>query len=174
MAPGGFDGYALRGRAITWRSLAGGKKSAAYKRLQKLVQKLNNQRPAAKPLTGETPTGATAAGQKRISQSERSYGSMAQMGRDLATHVAGTSGYAPTNAKITAAGLDAFAVDLEADNRVVTQKLTIADDAIKTRGDMYENEDTGLLARIKLMKSYVSGEIGKKSEVYQQLVALHF
>ena len=73
----------------------------------------------------------------------------------------------------TAAGLDAFAVDLEADNRVVTQKLTIADDAIKTRGDMYENEDTGLLARIKLMKSYVSGEIGKKSEVYLQLVALH-
>ncbi len=32
----------------------------------------------------------------------------------------------------------------------VTQKLTIADDAIKTRGDMYENEDTGLLARIKI------------------------
>lgn len=91
---------------------------------------------------------------------------MAQMGRDLATHVAGTSGYAPTNAKITTAGLDTFAGDLEDKNRVVTQ-LTLADDAIKTRSDMYENIDNGLLARIGLMKSYVSGEIGKKSEVYQ-------
>jgi hypothetical protein len=68
-------------------SMPGGKKSAGYKQVQRLTQKISNYHPPKKAVTTSA-GGSTATDKKKISQSEKSYGSLVQAGRDLAAAVA--------------------------------------------------------------------------------------
>ena len=154
--------------------LPGGKSTSAYRRFQKLSQKVSNYHAPAKPLGGETGGGSTTQ-QKRISRSEVSYGSLAQMARDLVTYANDTTGYAPVNANTTAAALGTYAGALEDNNEDVATKLTEAQNAEADRYELYFTKDKtnpGLVERMRLMKSYVAGEFGRNSELYTQLVAL--
>lgn len=153
-------------------SMAGGKKSASYPRIQKLTQKISNYHPPKKPVSsspGETPTE-----KKTISQSEASYGSMIQAGRDLGAAVAKVPGYKPTSEDLKPAGLATAMDDLAGHNKAVAEALFNAQQAIDDRLNIYEDPETGLAGQFQRAKAAVASQFGRRSSEYRTVSAIRY
>jgi hypothetical protein len=150
-------------------AMPGGKKSPSYKQIQRLVQKISNYRPPKKPVTG-TPD----ANKKEISQSEASYGSLVQAGRDLAAAAAAVPGYNPSAADLQPAALKAFMQTLADHNRLVAEARIDAANAIAARALLYDDEKTGLQARFHQAKAAVASQFGRRSPEYKSIAHIKY
>ena len=170
-AKGGVGGLpTLAGRVRDYvGAMPGGKKSPSYKQIQRLVQKISNYRPPKKPVTG-TPD----ANKKEISQSEASYGSMVQAGRDLAAAAAKVPGYNPTAADLQPTALKAFMQTLADNNRLVAEARVDSDNVIATRALLYDDEKTGLQTRFQQAKAAVAAQFGKRSPEYKSISGIRY
>jgi hypothetical protein len=155
-------------------SMPGGKKSSSYPRIQKLVQTINSYRPPKKPVS--TSPGQTPAEKKRISQSEKSYGSMAQHGRDLAAAVGKVPGYNPgaSNADLQPLALTATMKTFGDSNVTVAGALQTASDAIDDRHASYNDPENGLRARFAQVKAAVGGQFGRRSAEYKKVSGIRY
>jgi hypothetical protein len=145
-------------------SMPGGKNSAHYKQIQRLTQKITNYHPPKKPVSGSP--GATSTEKKKVSQSERSYGSLVQFGRDLAAAAAKVPGYTPTAADIKPANLVLAMKALADKNDAVATALAEARDATDSRAAIYDHPETGLKSVFQQVKAAVASQFGRRSSEY--------
>lgn len=148
-------------------SMAGGKNSPSYKQIQRLTQKISNYRPPKKPVT--TPPGAPDANKKEISQSEASYGSLVQAGRDLAAAATKVPGYNPSAADLQPAALTAAMTALADHNKTVATALVDVRNAVAARAEFYESDQTGLKSKFQQAKAAVAAQFGRRSPEYQSV-----
>jgi hypothetical protein len=142
-------------------SMPGGKKSPGYRQIQRLTQKIVNYHPPKKKVSG-TP----AANKKEISQSEASYGSMVQAGRDLAAAVAEIPGYNPAAADLQPA--------LAGRNENVAKALVDARNVIAARAELYEGEQAGLRSQMQQAKAAVASQFGRRSPEYKSISGIRY
>jgi hypothetical protein len=153
-------------------SMPAGKKSAGYKNIQRLTQKISNYHPPKKPVSASP--GTTPLEKKKISQSERSYGSLVQSGRDLAAAAAKVPGYNPTAADIKPANLVLAMKALADKNNEVATALAEAQDAIDTRAASYDNPETGLKSVFQQAKAAVASQFGRRSHEYTRVAGIRY
>ncbi|HEV2842929.1 MAG TPA: hypothetical protein VGW39_16530 [Chthoniobacterales bacterium] len=153
-------------------SMAGGKHSPSYKQIQRLTQKISNYRPPKKPVTA--PPGGPNANKKEISQSEASYGSLVQAGRDLAAAAAQVPGYNPTATDLQPAALTASMTALANHNKTVTTALVEVRNAVAARAELYDGEQTGLKSQFQQAKAAVAAQFGRRSAEYKTIVGLRY
>lgn len=103
-------------------------------------------------------SGEPNANKKEVSQSEASYGSMVQAGRDLAAAVAKLPGYNPAAADLQPAALKAAMAILAGHNEAVAGALVEASRAIADRLALYEAEQTGLRTQFQQAKAAVASQ----------------
>lgn len=150
-------------------TMPGGKKGPKYRQIQKLVQKIVNYHPPRKKVSG-TPD----ANKKEISQSEASYGSMVQHGRDLAAAVASIPGYNPSAADLQPDALKAAMKALAVHNEDVAKALVDASNAIAARTALYEAEETGLRSQFQQAKAAVASQYGRRSPEYKSVSKIRY
>jgi len=153
-------------------SMAGGKKSASYKQVQKLVQKISNYRPPRKAVSSSPPD--TNAQKKEISRSEASYGSLLQAGRDLAAAVAKITGYNPAALDLKPAALAAAMEPLAGHNKTVTEALIDAGKATANRAKLYDADLTGLQSQFQQAKAAVASQFGRRSPEYKSISGIKY
>jgi len=153
-------------------SMPGGKNSASYKQIQRLTQKITNYHPPKKPASS-TPS-PTASDKKKISQSERSYGSLVQAGRDLAAAVAQVAGCNPTATDLKPANLASAMKALAAKNDAVASARIEAQEAIDARSDLYDHPEIGLKSVFQQAKAAVASQFGRRSNEYGQVGAIRY
>ena len=151
-------------------SMPGGKKSPSYARIQKLTQKISNYHPPKKPVSASP--GQTPAEKKKVSQSETSYGSLVQAGRNLAAAAAKVPGYNPGNADLTSKGLTSAMDGLASKNKAVADALIDAEQAIDDRRDLYEHPETGLRTQFQAAKAAVASQFGRRSDEYKKVAII--
>jgi hypothetical protein len=151
-----------------------GKKTAAFKSVQKLVQKMVNYRKpknpkdiSTPPLPGDPPVS------KERSTSEQSFGSLIRVGEDIHQIILLAAGYAPSNVKLTPAKFNTFLTTLDLLNDDVAAKYNAYDDAVEKRFALYEGKD-GLRDRMQQTKEYIASEYGKKSNEYKDAVKIKY
>jgi hypothetical protein len=151
-----------------------GKKTAAFKSVQKLVQKMVNYRKPKNPKDIPTPPlpGDPPASKKR-STSEQSFGSLIRAGEDIHQIILLAAGYAPSNVKLTPAKFNTFLTTLDLLNDDVAAKYNAYDDAVEKRFALYEGKD-GLRDRMQQTKEYIASEYGKKSNEYKDAVKIKY
>lgn len=132
-----------------------GKKSLDYKKLQKMVQRMRGIRLTKKP--------PAESGAKTISTSERSFGSMLAVGREILEVIKTVAGYAPSNTKLTVLNFTAFLDSIDAQNSLVAQKLEEWDNAVEARSGLYVT----LAENVKKVKLALAAQYGKASNEYQ-------
>ena len=150
-------------------SMPGGKNSPGYRQIQRLVQKINNYHPPRRKVSGEP-----NANKKEVSQSEASYGSMVQAGRDLAAAVAKIPGYNPAAADLQPAALKAAMAVLAGHNEAVAGALVEASRAIADRAALYEAEQTGLRTQFQQAKAAVASQFGRRSPEYKSISGIRY
>ena len=153
-------------------SMPGGKKSPTYLRVQKLTQKISNYRPPKKKVSPSP--GATPVEKKKVSQSEASYGSLVQAGRDLAAAVGALSGYSPAALDLQPAALAATMKDLGDKNTAVASALVAAQKAVDARNELYENSATGLQTKFQQIKAAVASQFGRRSANYRSVSHIRY
>ncbi len=151
-------------------SMPGGKKSPSYKQIQRLTQKINNYHRPRKSVK----TGSPDAQKKEISQSEASYGSLVQAGRDLAAAAAKVPGYNPKNADLAPAALTGVMKTLASHNKAVADALADASKAIDDRSRLYEDPNTGLKTRFQQAKAAVASQFGRRSAEYEAVSHIRY
>lgn len=162
----------LAGRVRDHVASTAGKKSAAYRNIQKLTQKITNYRSPKKPVSSSP--GTTPAEKKSISQSERSYGSMVQAGRDLAAAVEQVPGYNPTAADLKPAALKTKMNALAGLNDNVAAALAEAQSAANARLALYDHPETGLQALFQQLKAAIASQFGRRSAEYQAVAGIKY
>jgi hypothetical protein len=153
-------------------SMPGGKKSPSYRQIQRITQKLSyyhRPRKAVSPSPGGNP-----ADERRISQSEASYGSLVQAGRDLAAAVAKVPGYNPNAADLQPGALVAAMAALADHNNTVATALVEARNAITARAALYEAEKTGLKSQFQQAKAAVASQFGRRSPEYKTVASIKY
>jgi hypothetical protein len=153
-------------------SMPGGKNSPSYKQIQRLTQKISNYRRPKKAIS-ITP-GGPDANKKEISQSEASYGSLVQAGRDLAAAVAKVPGYNPSAADLQPAALTAFMTALADKNKAVATALVDLRNAVAARAELYESDTTGLKSKFQQAKPAVAAQFGKRSPEYESVSHIRY
>jgi hypothetical protein len=148
-------------------SMAGGKNSPSYKQIQRLTQKISNYRPPKKAVS--TTPGEPAANKKEISQSEASYGSLVQAGRDLAAAAAKVPGYNPSASDLQPAALTAAMTALADKNKEVATALVDVRNAVAARAELYESDQSGLKSKFQQAKAAVAAQYGRRSPEYQSV-----
>ena len=136
-----------------------GKKSADFKKVQKIVMIMRGIRLTKKPPAGDNP-------QKSLSTSERSYGSMLQAGKDVLEIIKTTTGYAPSNTAITIANFTTLVATLDAKNSEVANKQEVYDNKTEVRANLYMD----LAGRVTKIKSALASQFGKQSNEYKDSV----
>lgn len=134
-----------------------GKKSLDFKKIQKMVQRMRGLRLSKKP---EPPAGGT--GPKTISTSERSYGSMLAVGKEVLEVIKTVAGYAPSNTALTVANLTTFLDDIDTKNSLVAQRQAEWDNSVEARIALYDD----LADRVKKVKLALAAQFGKTSNEY--------
>ncbi len=169
--PGGLKKTMPKVRSFL-ASFTEGKKSTAFKAVQKFVQKINGYVKPKKLKTGSNPP--TEEEQKKISQIEKSFGSMLQNGKDI-VQIATSLGaaYTPSNPAINVPSMTAMMTLLGNLNASVIGTQKEADDAIRDRFDLYE-DDNGLRERMQAINEYVASIYDKDSQEYLGCVAIKY
>jgi len=140
-----------------------GKKALDFKKLQKLVQRMRGIRLSKKP---ETPAGG--GGPKTISTSEKSFGSLLAVGKELLEVIKTVPGYAPSNTSLTVANFTAYLDSIDTKNSLVAQKLEEYDNSVEARKSLYDD----LKTRVQKVKLAIAAQFGKTSNEYKD--ALRF
>lgn len=153
-------------------SQPGGKKSSGYKNIQRLTQKISNYRPPKKPVSAAV--GTTPTEKKKVSQSERSYGSLVQSGRDLAAAAAKVPGYNPTAADLKPAALKTAMTALGQKNDDVATALADLENAAAARLEMYDHPETGLQSQFQQAKAAVASQFGRRSSQYKTVSGIRY
>lgn len=153
-------------------AMPGGKKSPSYKQIQRLTQKISNYHQPTKPATSSP--GTTATEKKKISQSEASYGSMIQAGRDLAAAASKVPGYNPAAVDLKPAGLTAAMDNLAAKNEAVATALVEARNAASVRLELYEADHAGLTSQFQQAKAAVASQFGRRSNEYKSVAGIKY
>jgi hypothetical protein len=146
-------------------SLKEGGKSASYKNIVREYSKFNS-RTTKVPPTSTSPEAGDA--KKKISQSEKSYGSLIAAGRNIYQIITSIPGYAPSNPMIQKDNFGTFLDSVDNLNNEVSRNYIAADKAIKDRYLAYEGED-GLKVKFRAIKSYVASQYGRKSNEYEEI-----
>ena len=149
--------------------MTGGKNSTSYKQIQRLTQKISNRHAPKKPVTG-----IPDANKKEISQSEASYGSLVQAGRDLAAAAAKVPGYNPSAPDLQPAALTAAMTALANHNNTVSGALVEARTAIAERAELYEGEQSGLKSQFQQAKAAVASQFGRRSPEFKSVSKIRY
>jgi len=151
-----------------------GKKTPAFKSVQKLVQKMVNYRKPKPPKDKATPPkpGDPPLSKAR-STSEQSFGSIMRDGEDIYQIILKAAGYAPSNPQITTAGYLASIAALKVLNDTVTAKYQDYDNAVEIRFALYQGVD-GLRDRMQQTKEYLASQYSKKSNEYKDAVKIKY
>ena len=136
------------------------KKALDYKKIQKYTQNLQGKRVSKKPLNPDGTPGKTN------STSERSYGSMLKIGKDILEVIKTVPGYAPTNTELTVANFTTFLTSVDTQNSTVAAKLEAHDNAIEARADLYKQLDQ----KVSKVKLSIAAQYGKDSNEYKDVV----
>lgn len=147
-------------------SLQGGKNTNTYKNIQKEVAKLKGQKKAKTKMVDNVEV-------KTASQSEQSFGSLIQSGKNILAIIQGIQGYAPSNPNITVQGFQAILNNIEVLNNSVQEKSILVTNNIANRKEMYEG-DNGLRVRLQMIKNYIAGTYGKSSQEYKNALSIKY
>lgn len=147
-------------------SLQGGKNTNTYKNIKKEVNKLKGYK---KPKTKMVDNVEV----KTLSQSEQSFGSLIQSGKNILAIIQGIQGYAPSNTNITVQGFQAILNNIEILNNSVQEKNILVANNIANRKEMYEGEN-GLRVRLQMIKNYIAGTYGKNSQEYKNAMTIKY
>lgn len=147
-------------------SLQGGKKTNLYKNIQKEVARLKGYK-KTKIKTSDS------VDMKSISQSEQSFGSLVQSGKNLLSIIQNIQGYSPSNPNITVQGFQTTLNNIEILNNSVQEKLITVTNQLANRREMYEG-DNGLRIRLQMIKSYIASTFGKSSQEYKNAVSIKY
>lgn len=153
-------------------SMPGGKNAPSYKHIQRLTQKISNYHPPKKAVSASP--GGTPVEKKKVSQSEASYGSLVQDGRDLAAAVAKVPGYNPNAADLQPAALVVAMKTLADHNNTVATALVEASNAITARTALYDAEKTGLKSQFQQAKAAVGSQFGRRSPEYKTVANIRY
>ena len=134
-----------------------GKKSVDFKKIQKMVQRMRGIRLTKKP---DPPAGGT--GPKTISTSERSYGSMLAVGREVLEVIKTVAGYAPSNTALTVVNFTTFLDGIDTKNSLVAQRQAEWDNAVEARIALYDD----LADRVRKVRLALAAQFGKTSNEY--------
>lgn len=151
-------------------SLKDGRKSAAYKNILKEYAKFNTKT-KKEPVPSTTPESGEV--KKKISQSEKSFGSLIGAGRNIYQIIISISDYSPSNVLIKKDDFRVFVESVESINDEVSRNYIAADKAIKDRFLAYEGDD-GLKVKIRAIKSYVSSQYGRKSNEFEEVSKIKY
>ncbi len=140
-----------------------GKKSTEASAVNATIKKMR-----ATKLT-KAPTDPTKEKQeKKISQSERSYGSMTQFFNDIVNTLTQFPEYNPSSDPLKIASLQETASKLTTLNDKVAQKVQQLTSTRTSRQDLY----TELKDRVQRIKSYVKSQYGNNSQEYKLIKGL--
>ncbi len=136
------------------------KKALDYKKVQKYVQSLQGKRVTKKPVNPDGSPGKTN------STSERSYGAMLKIGKDVLEVIKTVPGYAPTNPELTVANFTTFLTSVDTQNSTVAAKLEAYDNSVETRSTLYKELDK----KVSKVKLSIASQYGKDSNEYKDVV----
>lgn len=134
-----------------------GKKSAEYTQVSAIVKKFRSVRIIKTAVEGEK-----AETEEHISRSQRSFGSNAQLFRDLVSTLSQCNGYSVSNSLISLDSLNALSVKLNEANNKVASALGKLTESRKQRDSAYKD----LAERTRRVKSYVLSQYGTGSKEY--------
>jgi hypothetical protein len=136
------------------------KKALDYKKVQKYVQSLRGKRLSKKPVN---PDGSPA---KTVSTSERSYGSMLRIGKDILEVIKTFPGYLPSNNDLTIANFTTFLNSLDVQNSTVAAKQEAFENSAEVRRNLYKD----LKKKISKVKFSIAAQFGRDSNEYKDVV----
>jgi hypothetical protein len=108
------------------------------------------------------------------SQSQRSRDNQIAYLADINALLKARSDYTTTETGYTTEAIDAKIASLTAANNAAKSAIAALGNQLDARDAIFYDEATGILARIKLVKTYVALKFGKTSAAYQQINALEF
>jgi hypothetical protein len=163
----GADGLASRVTQVRdyLASLPAGKKSVAFKQVQKLVQQIR-----LKP-SRTTKKDAAEKPKREISSYEVSFGARLEKARQIEQIILAEPGYAPSNPAITAAGIDALLDAIDLKNAEVAAKEAIAKQKIENQRTLYYGKN-GLIERAARIKAAIAAIFGRQSDAYKNAVRI--
>jgi len=145
-----------------------GRESRVYVSLQKSIQRMRNYKaPRKVPVQPAVPD---VEKERRISTSEKSFGSVLGVAKDILQRLANIDNYSPTNALFSIQGVTSFIESVDAKNSEVASRLADYTDAVAVRYDIYEE----LQLKLNQVKDVVSSLYGKKSSEYKGLLQIRF
>jgi len=151
-------------------SLPGGKKTASFKMLQRICQKLNNYKKPKKVKIKAVPDPEAA---KEHSTSEQSFGSIYRLGMDALEVIKQVIGYLPSPPELTILGFTTFMGTVLTSDNDVAEAYNEWDNAVETRYALYEG-DAGLREKIQQIKNYIAGQYGKDSNLYKDILKIKY
>ena len=150
-------------------SMKGGKKTVAFKSVQKTVQKMRGYK--IPKIKNPASAGETPEEKKKVSQSELSFGSIVADAKKILSVIDSLAGYAPSNTDLSAVSYTALIADCEAKNKTVAQDLFKNSSAIDARLELYDGEE-GLGKISQQIVDYIASTFKKSSTLYKDAVKL--
>ncbi len=120
------------------------------------------------PLTAEDESRTTQ------SQSQRSRDSQIAHLADISALLKTRTDYAPTDETYKVATIDARITSLTSANNAAKTAIAAIGNKLDARDAVLYNDETGIIPRIKLIKTYLALKFGKDSAAYRQINALEF
>lgn len=150
-------------------AMKGGKKSTAFKSVQKSVQKMRGYK--IPKIKNPASAGETSEEKKKVSQSELSFGSIVADAKKILAVIDSLAGYAPSNTDLTVVNYTALITDCEAKNKTVAKDLFKNSTAIDARLGLYDGEN-GLGKTSQQIVDYIASTFKKSSTLYKEAVKL--
>lgn len=150
-------------------SMKGGKKTVAYKTVQKTVQKMRGYK--LPKIKNPGSAGETPEEKKKVSQSELSFGSIVADAKKILSIIDSLAGYAPSNTDLSVVSYTARITDSEAKNKAVAKDLFKNSTAIDDRLELYDGEN-GLGKTSQQIVDYIASTFNKSSTLYKEAVKL--
>ncbi|MDX1942941.1 MAG: hypothetical protein SFU99_20425 [Saprospiraceae bacterium] len=135
-----------------------GKDSIEFNQIDSLVRQMRNSTPAIKAATADTPEG-------KVSQSERSYGSLTQYFGDLVTILSHLMGYQSSNPILQIPHLEGLVAQANQLAVEVAMRRNLLTTCRDRRRDAYEE----LKSRGSRIKAYSRSHYGLNSSEYKQI-----
>ena len=121
------------------------------------------------PLTPDIDESQTAS-----SQSQRSRDNQIAHLADINSLLKSRDDYATTETAYQTATIEAKITSLTAKNNAAKAAIAALGNKLDARDALLYNEETGIIPRIKLIKTYLTLKFGKTSAAYQQINSLEF
>lgn len=110
----------------------------------------------------------------KLSTSQRSRDNLIAHLADIAALLKNRTDYNPTDTQYTVAAIEAKIESLTAKNNAANASEAALGNAFDARDAVLYDDETGIIKRIKLIKTQLALNPGKQSAAYQQISALEF